>query len=770
MAYEYIKEDELKDLYDSHVAHMTPLFQPFDEFERIARNRPHPGIAKGLPRVTDGTLAALIQEQPKRIIQQIPTGKVKSETNEWLEIVAGWIFENEILPNSNTQAALIQKCWALTSKVLTYGAQPVFVQFVNRGDYFGTDFTLPYIKDVFLEPGKLSDKDSNCILVRAWFRPNDLDMIIDKEKFLAKRAKERGEKYESTWDLDVLEAAKKQVKEKQQEAQTANEKDKNTKNEVIELIHAFQRGIGATFYSFFPDLPDGENVARRKKNKDPRGAIPIHYMYANVDLSNPLGRGSVELSGGMQNLLDSEVQSYQYMRALLMNPPLEIRGNVRSSIIKYAPAAQWKLGTDPNASVKPVDLSTSSLETFPNNYGLIKSQILNLNSSTDTSISSEVGNPGFSKTPAGIDAQQSKLGVSDNYMRKQFEACFEDVAETEINLYFAERHGIQELQVDKETAERLRKIAPDTVSDDNKIRIDFDTETEQLKFEVDASTSSLKDDAAERDRLIELLDLSGKYPQLAELMGKDGAKELINRIVIKSGVEDPEKIMPSEEEEVDEQGNPIPKQGDEEKVTPEMVQQMVMQGIEEAMASKGEDDIQKQLLAKFAELPEESKNALLEQFGLPGGISPKQQELNIKKVDTAGKQAGPSDVELGVQDAAQDLTAASQEQAAAQAATEPVAPESSGVQAPEAPMPPEEVAPIEPEMPMIPEEDLEDVQIDGDQPEPMDNLTPELDEDDQMLIMALQERGYTTEQIATAIAMLKDGASDEEVLAALMGE
>lgn len=743
MAYEYIKEEDLKDLYDSHVAHMTPLFQPFDEFERIARNRPHPGIAKGLPRVTDGTLAALIQEQPKRIIQQIPTGKVKSDTNEWLEIVAGWIFENEILPNSNTSAALIQKCWALTSKVLTYGSQPVFVQFINRGDYFGTDFTLPYIKDVFLEPGKLSDKDSNCILVRAWFRPNDLDMIIEKEKGLAARAKERGEKYESTWDLDVLETAKKMVKEKQQEAQTANEKDKNTKNEVIEMIHAFQRGVGATFYSFFPDLPDGENVARRKKNKDPRGAIPIHYMYANVDLSNPLGRGSVELSGGMQNLLDSEVQAYQYMRALLMNPPLEIKGNVRSSIIKYAPAAQWKLGTDPNASVRPVDLSTSSLESFPSNYGLIKSQILNLNSSTDTSVSSEVGNPGFSKTPAGISAMESKLGVSDNYMRKQFEACFEDVAETEINLYFAERSGIQEIQVDQETADKLRKIEPDSVSDDNKIRIDFDTETESLRFQVDASTSSLKDDAAERDRLIELLDLSGKYPQLAELMGKDGTKELVNRIVVKSGVEDPEKIMPTSEDDIDpETGEPIPKEGEQEQVTPEMVQEMVQMGIQEAMQQQGQDDIQKTLLAKFNDLPEESKNALLEQLGLPGGTSPKQQELNIKKVDVAGKQAGPSDVELEQQDAAQDLQA---EQAAMGAVPE----ETSGTEDVETP---EETA--------APTEEVE----------PLDNLTPELDEDDQMLIKALQERGYTTDQIATAIAMLKDGATDEEVLSALLGE
>lgn len=714
MAYEYIKEDNLKQIYDEHVAYMDPLFQPFDEFERIARNRPHPGIAKGLPRVTDGTLSGLIQEQPKRIIQQIPTGSVTSH-NDWVDVMASYIFENEILPNANLQAALIQKCWAMASKALTYGSQPVFVQFVNRGDYVGTDFSLPYVKDVLLEPGKLSDKDSNCILMRSWYRPNDIDMIIKKEQTLSARAKRRGDPYEQSWDIAILRKAKEKAKQKQQEAQTANEKDKNTKAEVVEIIHAFQRGIGAKFYSFCPDLPDGQNVVRRKVNKDPRGQMPIHFMYANVDLSNPLGRGSVELSGGMQNLLDSEVQAYQYMRALLMNPPLEIRGNVRSSIIKYAPAAQWRLGTDPNASVKAIDLSTSSLESFPNNYGLIKSQILNLNSSTDTSVSAEVGNPGFSKTPAGIDALESKLGVSDNYMRKQFESTFEDVAETMINLYFAERSGIHELEVDKDTAEKLKKLDPENVGPNNMVRIDYDSETAQMKFQVDASTSSVNDDAAERDRLVELLDLSGKYPVFAELLGEDGTKELINRIIIKSGVEDPEKIMPqAEDDEVDEEGNPIQPEGQPEPVTMEAVQQMIAEMVgpmlDEVAEGQGQDEMTKALLSKFDSLPEESKQALLEQLGLPTGKSPKQEETDIKKFSAAEKAAGPSDVELDSQ------------------------------------------------VQEVPEEgNVEEV-------EPLDNLTPEINEDDRMLMDELEARGFNEEQIANAVAMLKDGAELEEIL------
>jgi hypothetical protein len=547
LAFEYIKEADLAQRYKDAQTFMNPLFEVLDEYERIARNRPHPGIAKNLPKITDGTLAALIQEQPKRIIQQIPSGKIVAKS-KWLEIVGGFILTHEIIPNSNQVAALIQKCWAVTSKTLTYGAQPAFVQFINRGEYFGTDFTLPYIKDVFLEPGKLSDRDSNVIFMRAYYQPNQIDSIIDKEKMLKASAKKRGEEYESTWDLTVLESLKDQLQDKDKLAQTPNERDKaqNVKG-YIEIVHCFQRGIGAQFYSFAPRLGDGENVVRRKKNPDPRGFIPIHYMYANVDLSNPLGRGSVEISGGMQNLLDSEVQSYQYMRTLMLNPPVMRYGSVVKASLKYAPGAIWDMGDSANNKVEIAKLESASLQQFAQNYGLIKSQILNLNSSTDTSVSSESGNPGFSKTQAGVKANEQRLGISDNYIRRQFESWFEEVIETEINLYFAERHGVQELTVDDDTANKLKQLDPSSVGPDNVIRIDYDSETEKLEFKADPTSSTEADAQEQAQALGELLKETSADPLIAFKMSQDGYKlnmgEAYRELFQNMGIKNIDKII-----------------------------------------------------------------------------------------------------------------------------------------------------------------------------------------------------------------------------------
>lgn len=560
MAFSFIEEDTLYDRIDEARKYMIPLFEPLDEYERIARNKPHAGIAKEMPKVTDGTLSSHIQEQPKRIIQQPPTGSIIANDKK-IEITAGFILNHTILPNANQQASLIQKAWAMTSKALTYGSQPAFVQFVNRGDYFGTDFTLPYIRDILFEPGKVSDRDSNYLIMKAWYQPNQLDAIIKKETMLVKNSADRKDAiaYESGWDLKMLAKLKDQLQQKDRMSLSPSERTRQAATGFIEIDHVFQRGLGATFYSYAPSL---KAVVRRKVNKDPRGAIPIHYMYANMDLSNPLGRGAVEIAGGLQNLLDSEVQSYQYMRALLMNPPLKVRGDVSSSMLKYAPNALWRLGTNPQNDVEPAKLESASLMQFTQNYAMLKSQIMNLLSSNDNSTPASSGNS-TSKTPAGVDASQMHLGIGDNYMRRQFESTFEEIINTMLNLYFAERSGVQEITLNQETADKLRDldpepepnpqtgemmpVAPSIVSKDNKIRLDFDHETPILDFKADPTSSTVANDAEQILALKEVLAETSKNPYIPYLLQADGKEihigEVYEQLFERFGVRNLDKII-----------------------------------------------------------------------------------------------------------------------------------------------------------------------------------------------------------------------------------
>lgn len=619
---------------------MKSFLDLVDEQERIARNQPLPGLDKAYPKVTDGTTSSIIQKTPRRIVQQLPTGQVKSITNDWLSVVASFILLERIIPNANEQNALIDKCWRMIKTALAHGAAHSSAPFVNRGDYFGTDMTVHYIKNVKFEAGKLSDLDANCDFIEGFFQTADIDAIIAKENLLKKSVKDRqklqkanGEEvepaYESTWDLEALEEIKKLVT-----IMTDDEVSKNRQNHNgdmtksgVKLVTALQRGVGAIQYTFHPST---QRIVRRKENKDPRGEPNLQTMYFETDGISPLGRGIVEQVGSLQNLMDAEMQMYQYNRALMLNPPIEKRGNYNKSTLRFAPNAIWDLGSDSNNSATPAKIDSTAIANFPQNYGLMKSQLLNLTASPDTSISAEVGNPGFGKTPAAINTQQATVSVDDNYIRKQFESWFERWCETAINLYFAERTGVEELQLDEATAQKLRKLEeqgklePGFVSEDNKIQIDYDDATDALKFEVDASTSNMKSDAQQLEALDGIMGRIEQSPLLQQLIPPEKVLGIHNAIIANSAVENPEELSIDIEEFKAQQ---------EQQAQMQQEQMAAMQQAAAAPMEQGPMPNDPQILPPQEELPPETPQ---EQMQDPSIEMPnEQQEYQLNEDDLA---------------------------------------------------------------------------------------------------------------------------------------
>lgn len=547
MAFAFLTDKNLNDRYVAAKQYTDALTIPFPEFERIARNRPHLGIDPNYPKTTDGTTASIIRKTPRRIIQQLPTGRVISDDGGWLGIVADFIYNKKILLHANEEYDLIQKCWSVVEAGLSFGSCATYTPFLNHNGEFSPDVTGIYWGDVMVQPGKKSAQSCSYIFMRSWWQKADIEALIDKEKKLAANAKKRGAKYESTWDLVALNKIKDAVVTKDFKAVTPTEKERQTQpNSGVEFVTGFQKGVSSKFYTFNPTT---QEIIRTKVNKDPRGNMPIDFMYGDIDGSNPLGRGIIELVGGLQNLIDSDMQMYQYNRALMLAPPIIKSGNFSKTKVKFVPNAIIDVGmADPNTAIVPLKIDTSAVINYPALYGLQKSQLLNLVSSPDQSISADVGNPGFSKTPQGLKQQQATISVDDNYVRKMFEAWFQSWSETAVNLYFAEQSGIQELQLDKATSMKLRELPgfdQSLLSEDNKIKVDFDTDTPILKFRVDPSTTSVKDTAAQVQDATGLLDIVMKYPMLnANFGGPIDVDVLARRIVVNSGIDDPEQVAP----------------------------------------------------------------------------------------------------------------------------------------------------------------------------------------------------------------------------------
>lgn len=554
MAHQYLTKDNIFKRYTAAEKYTDDLTTPFPEFERIARNRPKTGMDPNYPKTTDGTTASIIRKTPRRIVQQLPTGVVENDTDDWLSVISDFILSRKILLYANEEYDLIQKAWSTIEGALSFGACATYTPFLNHDGYFCPDVTLIYWGDIKLQPGKKSGHACNYIFVRSWWQQEDIEALIAKEKQLAKSVKERQKQqranseevesdYESTWDLAALERIKDGVSLKDDVSKTPMENERGVNSSAIEMITGFQNGIGADFITFVGG--SAEEVVRTEKNKDPRGKMPIDWMYGDIDGSNPFGRGIIELVGGLQNLIDADMQMYQYNRALMLAPPMVQYGNINN--VRFIPNAVMK-ATDPNAKIEALNVDTTAVANYPALYGLQKSQLLNLVNSPDTSISADVGNPGFSKTPTGINQQKATISVDDNYVRKMFEAWFEDWCETAINIYFAKRSGIEELQLDDETIEKLVKLAEEgkfdmeNINEAGQIRIDYDSATPALKFRVDASTSKMKDDQDQLSGLSMLQQALDGSQVLAGIVPPEKVLGLWNSLVTVSGVENPEEL------------------------------------------------------------------------------------------------------------------------------------------------------------------------------------------------------------------------------------
>ena len=547
---QFLTEKNFWQKYNKAVNWTKQWTEPFDEYTRIARNETDPDTPPEYARVSDGTTASLIRKTPKRVIQQLPTGVVTSDDdNDWLPIVAEFILLNKIIPYANSDYDLIQKFWSTVENGLTVGGQAVYTPFLKHGNEFTTDATLIYWGDIFFQPGKKSFYDCDYFFMRSWWQPETIDQIIEADKARAKAAKKAGEEYTSTWDITNLKNAKKMISSKDDQSKTRSEEKLGIDTSGIEVVMGFQKGVGAMFYTACLENGGSEGeIVRRKKNKDPRGLPPVDYFYSDVDCSNPFGRSIVEIVGGMQNMIDADMRAYKFNRALGLAPPVLVYGNVDTTQAIYEANALIDMGDDQKNRIEPLSVDTSSIANYPDIYALNKTQLYALfNSGGDTTVSAEVGNPGFGKTPTALKQQKELMTADDNYIRKNFESFFENWAETAVNVYFAEREGVEELQLDQRTADKLRlleqegKLEPGFVDENNKIKIDYSTATPALHFRVDASTSKLNGQSEQLEALQLLLDMAAT-PSLSQIVPAEKLAACWNKIVNNSGVEDPEDL------------------------------------------------------------------------------------------------------------------------------------------------------------------------------------------------------------------------------------
>lgn len=560
-----LEPDDLKDAYSDAQAAAKQYFEPFNEYERIASNKLRSDLPANMPKVNDGSLAALLQEAPMRVLAQMLTGKVRPTDRDepWLTELANIIWSKKIVPNANTQAPFFNKLQIALYRALQYGSQPAFTFFTVKGSYRGADFVLPYIRDVFLEPGKASDSDSDYIFMNTWYTELQLKNLAKQAEEENSEAKKAKRESTNQWDVAKLkEVLKRNPDGKEQEAlnRVERQKDSSTQNKAYKFVTCFQRGVDAPVYTFAPGMGLDKQVVRTGKNTDARGDLPIHFLYAFEDLTNPYGKGQVELSGGTQNVLDFVTQLHILGTQIGLQPPIRVAGdrtNTNLSSLVYSPSAYWFTG---QAEVEPVQTANAVYSQFGNTYGLYKTQLLNLQGTSDASVSAESGAPGYSKTSAGVNLQQERTNAHDTFLRRQVNYFVDCLGSSMINTHMSNMQGTELMQLVDEEAKKLMQAG--LIDEDPETREPSTQEVEviwenmrgKFEFEVDPESSIAKDDDKQKERLLEMATLATENPLVVPALQQSGYDlklgELFKRIFIKEGIDDWEKVLvPMSEDE-----------------------------------------------------------------------------------------------------------------------------------------------------------------------------------------------------------------------------
>lgn len=519
----FLDKSDLKQLYTDSKTEARIWREDYPAFERLMDNGLMDDLDPNLPEVNDGSLAAALFKLPKRVVSSKLSGTVKAIDRDeaFITELANQQWQNEIIPYANTQAPFIRKWKDAVRKAAGYGSVPLITIFVDKDGKRHSDFIVAQPQDVTLEPGKVSDYDSDVIFWDVYYTSLQLENMIEQAQKEVKEGTKTHEAGYNKWDIPAL---KKILKgdfktEREPNDTPRSEQTKNVKPKGFKFCIAFQRGVDAPFYMYHKET---NSTVREWNNPDPTGDVPIHFLYCYQDFINPYGIGIAKLAGGTQNVLDYMRKADILATQLGLRPPIAIEGDEDSvdlESIVYAQDALWFTG---GAKVVRQELANGVYAQLPGRIQMYKSSLNAIIPTGETSATSaETGNPTDSKTPAGVKLVAANLSIDDEDFKDNLYITYRAVAKSMINTQFANMEGVDMMKVSDDQREALIKAGLEFPTNEqgemsNQVEIKWDDVRATFDFEVDPEQDKAKDDADKLEGLTRVAELIATDPTLEQ--------------------------------------------------------------------------------------------------------------------------------------------------------------------------------------------------------------------------------------------------------------
>jgi len=520
---------ESKSFMEEHTA-------DFDRNQRLKDGKPKTNIPANYPRVTDKTLSKMINDTPKRVFQKTPDFEVDTGASKFEDIVSEYILNEEFINGEDQGYSFYQKLINTGRDAAGFGMCAVYSPFELVNGSYRIGFVPIYWGDLFLEAYTTGVNASNFHIIRQWKTEQDMQNIADGEDDDASDG----------WKRDEIRTL---IKNHATTPKDYTNVDQIGSSDLYEVFTYISKDEFITF-----STAGGDKILRSRDNKSKRKRVV--GLYYDFDGDKPLGRSMVDIGGDLQDLIDSDMQAYQFNRALALQPPVVVSGDLDGGDGIYMPN-NVLVSDDPSTAVKELSVSTTAIEKYPELYALQKSQLNALipNASDTTISSAATGGLESSKTPTGIRQNENTQNLSDNFFFKNAEAFLGAWAENGLNIYFHEFKGVIEIQLNNVYANKARAEDPTKVSPTGLVQLDCSVIT---KIKVKVTSGSTRDVAREEDnqRLAALINMEGQSEAVAAMIGAPATKEIVKSMIKTSGVSNAGDII----EAIDNTPPPEPEQ------------------------------------------------------------------------------------------------------------------------------------------------------------------------------------------------------------------
>lgn len=421
---------------------------------------------KKAPVVGSVTLANAIKQISRDSVQQLPvlSAEVNGTKLSVDAIVATYLLRRVIFSQDTFGNGTLSTAQMAVAAALTYGFQGLRANVGKVFNQFGTTLETIHYNDIAVEPGVFDASNSTYYHVRTRVTKGELGRLLKAAKSNKK----------TLWNVAALQELYDQGPQAMDYNRWLSTAQRNAglggESNQYDIMTRYGVGPYYDITVYSPQLTGNDNWLMKTKSNSKFGYPRVSLLVLDPAPLSPFGTSRARIASPMVNYGNVYLQSTAKMQ--LMNAdPITFKKGLFTSATPIRRGAQWE-SQDPNADVKWMEMSNSTLEQFNPVMGYIDEQILSVMGVTG------VGGPQANSAYQNSEAVQ-QTGQTSERAASQVTLVVENALRqyglTGLDLYICEQVGKTPLIIDDEAKDAINNLGdPDVqVGADNTIIIDW---------------------------------------------------------------------------------------------------------------------------------------------------------------------------------------------------------------------------------------------------------------------------------------------------------